>query len=192
VILTEFLLARVCSVEGCDRNGKLTRGMCAKHYRHWLDHTPPDQRETAPRFRRSFWDFIDKSGECWIWTGPTNRQGYGWWSPGRTLAHRHSWTLARGEIIEGLWVLHHCDNPPCIRPAHLYLGTVVENARDFAERGEPSNQNTAKTHCKNGHPLAGENLRTIKGYNKRVCRECDNAKSRERQRRYRESRNDVD
>lgn len=163
--------------------------MCAKHYRYWIDHTPKEQRSIAPRFSRDFWDSVLKSHEhgCWTWTGPKiKRTGHGTW--GKVLAHRHSWALANGPIPDGMWVLHHCDNPPCVNPRHLYLGTVIENVRDAIARGRfyvPPR----KTHCAQGHALEGDNLRIVntKQGERRVCRTCDNTRSRELQRKRRGS-----
>lgn len=171
-----------CVADECERSGKLTRRMCQKHYRYWLDHTPAADRGVAPRFQREFWDFVSKSHAhgCWRWTGPADRKGYGRWS--KALAHRHSWTLAHGPIPDGLWVLHHCDNPPCVNPAHLYLGTVVENAQDSMSRGRHYRP-PLKAHCPAGHPLEGENLRVVEsgGKRQRLCRQCDNQRSNDRQ-----------
>jgi len=92
--------------------------------------------------------------------------------------------LAHGAISSDLWVLHHCDNPPCVNPDHLYLGTVVENVRDAMERGRISNQylKNPRTRCGKGHLLAGDNIRIVGRDRKVVCRICDNERSRERQR----------
>lgn len=89
----------------------------------------------------SFYDFWDRVHRpkhgCWTWTGATNADGYGWlWWEGRNhLAHRISWELTYGEIPENLCVLHHCDNPPCVHPHHLWLGTRQENNQDKTRKG---------------------------------------------------------
>jgi hypothetical protein len=88
-----------------------------------------------------FWRRVDKSGDCWVWTGPTIRDGYGRLSVGlrpqrhHVLAHRLSWQLHFGPIPEGKLVLHRCDNPPCVRPDHLFLGTDLDNKRDCIQKG---------------------------------------------------------
>jgi hypothetical protein len=186
--LTDFLLARACSVEGCGRDGKLTRGMCQKHYRHWLDHTKPEDRPRPPRFERSFWDYVDKSGTCWVWNGPRNRQGYGLWSGlgsdgQRGLAHRLALQSEEPAPDSALFACHRCDNPPCVNPAHLYWGTVEDNGRDVSERGGAWNRGMRRSTCKRGHAMTGDNVRHVGGRD--ICRECDNMRSRERQRRYR-------
>ena len=92
-----------------------------------------------------FWDLVAK-GEpdtCWLWRGSTNGQGYGQVRTGSTKqgnrrmekAHRIAWTLTHGPIPKGLWVLHSCDNPPCVNPAHLFLGDRSANMRDREEKG---------------------------------------------------------
>lgn len=179
-----------CSIDGCDRGGKLTRGMCTRCYRYWLDHTPKDQRKVAPRFAVQFWDRVQKTHEhgCWIWTGPRDAKGYGRW--GKKGAHRHAWQEANGQLPEGQWILHHCDNPPCVNPAHLYPGTVVENVRDMVTRGR-GYVPPRKAECEQGHLIAGANLREVTtsgGEVRRYCRTCDNQRSAARQRDARRSR----
>lgn len=74
---------------------------------------------------------------CWEWTG-SRWNGYGTLSGdgGATLkAHRASWSLFRGEIPNGLHVLHHCDNRACVRPSHLFLGTNRDNMQDMVNKG---------------------------------------------------------
>lgn len=75
---------------------------------------------------------------CWMWRGSLSKStGYGKFSflHGTYLAHRVSWMLFRGLIPEGLFILHKCDNPPCVNPDHLFLGTHAENMRDMLEKG---------------------------------------------------------
>lgn len=70
--------------------------------------------------------------ECWLFLGSKNGDGYGTY--GGTTAHRLSWEIHRGEIPKGKWVLHHCDNPPCINPDHLYTGSASDNNFDMYRR----------------------------------------------------------
>lgn len=165
---------RVAPECGCTTEGKIVRGMCAVHYHAWLHVTPKDQRPAAPRFIRSFWDFVDKSGDCWIWTGPKNGNAYGYWSGEgiRGLAHRVSLNAVSPCPSPGLLACHSCDNPPCVNPAHLYWGTNADNTRDMIIRGRRNNQNSLKTHCKRGHEFAGDNLLIVGRDRRRQCKTC--------------------
>lgn len=85
-----------------------------------------------------FWNKVDKSGECWIWIGSKvggteyGKVGYA----GKTWrAHRLSWKFAFGDIPNDLCVLHKCDNPSCVRPDHLFLGTHDDNNKDMVKKG---------------------------------------------------------
>ena len=74
---------------------------------------------------------------CWEWPGKRDRSGYGCLRAQmqHLRAHRVSYILYHGPIPDGLWVLHHCDNPPCCNPAHLWLGTNAENTADKMRKG---------------------------------------------------------
>ena len=100
-------------------------------------------------------------------------------------AHRVAFELANGPIPDGVMVCHHCDNPPCVRPDHLFLGTNSENQRDSVQKGRSivtrpvppkvvekrlTTRHANKTHCVRGHPFDEANTRW-KG-TVRVCRAC--------------------
>lgn len=87
-----------------------------------------------------FWDHILIGETCWAWTGGKDSFGYGkLWrglgKTGRALAHRVSWELFYGPIPPGLQVLHRCDNPFCVCPGHLFLGTQKDNMVDMVFKG---------------------------------------------------------
>jgi len=80
-----------------------------------------------------FWAKVRKTKKCWLWTAATNEKGYGIFGVRKFTdkAPRISWRLTRGPIPEKLFVLHHCDNPLCVNPDHLFLGTNNDNVRDM-------------------------------------------------------------
>jgi len=83
------------------------------------------------------WDKVDKTPSCWVWTAYRNAGGYGLVGRGGKsyLAHRMAYEELVGPIPAGLCVLHRCDNPACIRPDHLFLGSRGDNNRDRDRKG---------------------------------------------------------
>lgn len=90
-----------------------------------------------------FWMKVEKTEGCWIWRALRSDSNYGRFMVSRSpqklvQAHRLAWELTIGPIPDGLWVLHRCDNPPCVNPAHLFLGTRMDNIRDMHAKGRAS------------------------------------------------------
>lgn len=84
-----------------------------------------------------FWARTVKSDGCWLWAAAVDRDGYGQLRVRgvQSGAHRVSWAIHYGAIPEDLHVLHHCDNPRCVRPDHLFLGTTADNTADMIAKG---------------------------------------------------------
>jgi len=124
---------------------------------------------------RTFWSLVNKAGSCWEWLGHKHSQGYGLYrfhSRQDTGAHRISWFLANGPIPDGLFVCHHCDNPPCVNPSHLFLGTARDNAIDASRKGRLGNNSYKRqTHCIRGHEYSAKNTR-IRPQGYRECKMC--------------------
>ena len=90
------------------------------------------------RFKSTEEKFLEKvdkrsDDECWLWLAAMNYQGYGMFrSGGYITAHRYSWSLYQdAPIPKGMFICHHCDNPSCVNPKHLFLGTRKDNTRDM-------------------------------------------------------------
>lgn len=145
-------------------------------------------RPTDPVAR--FWRKVNKDGPltsaglglCWQWRGAPHKSGYGRHSPtpgAIVYAHRFAYTLLVGPIPAGLQIDHLCRNTMCVRPEHLEAVTQRTNML----RGiGPQAINHRKTHCVNGHPLAGESLYAYvreDGRSARRCRTCNTAHARE-------------
>jgi hypothetical protein len=94
------------------------------------------QRELSRAWARVLTPAALEAGECWPWPGAKNQAGYGQINrQGHQLAHRGAWAAVNGPIPEGMVICHRCDNPPCYRPSHLFLGTHADNIADRVAKG---------------------------------------------------------
>lgn len=162
-----------CTVEGCDkprRSGDLR--FCSMHRARMDRHGNLDgKRPSAPPEVR-FWRYVTAGpvDECWVWQGNRNNQGYGMLHVGKpTYAHRFSYEMANGPIPPGMFILHSCDNRPCVNPAHLRVGTSLDNMRDMIAKGR-GHTGPLKTHCKRGHSYAANGR--VGGRGDKNCSEC--------------------
>lgn len=126
---------------------------------------------------------VDPGRGCWLWEGQIAKNGYGQF---RRLkheswrkAHRESYLAFHGELSESDCVLHHCDTPACVNPAHLYKGTQKQNVADMVSRGRARNGAVQREFCPRGHELGASNRL---GRRADACKTCH----RLRQQKYRE------
>jgi hypothetical protein len=134
-----------CCIKGCEGR-VLARGMCAMHYARMKRNGSPlvgaskQLHGLSPEER--FWAYVEKTDGCWVWTGYRDPSGYGRLSIKNipVLAHRFSYQLHCHEITSDQHLLHTCDNPRCVNPSHLMIGTQADNNKDmFAKgRGRPA------------------------------------------------------
>jgi len=111
---------------------------------------------------------------CHIWTATKTKGGWGYgqiknfgkW----VIASRASYVIYKGEIPHGMQICHSCDYPPCVNPAHLFLGSISDNMNDSVVKGR--HVQSRKTHCPKGHEYAGNNLYEYPMEKHRVCRIC--------------------
>src|SRR3990167_11205407 len=128
----------ICSVEGCDSFVK-SDGLCPKHHQRWLRNGSPDVTRKVANgtpFLERIARYGRWEGECLVWTGARDRKGYGMIQMGQQNMHvtRALWKHLHGPIPDGMLICHHCDNPPCFREDHLYLGTASDNMHDMYDR----------------------------------------------------------
>ena len=128
-----------------------------------------------------FWAKVDKSpghgpwGDCWNWTAYKNKNGYGKFmleaGTKSVRAARFAYISTHGQFDPALSVCHRCDNPPCVNPRHLFLGSHQDNMDDMTAKGRRIIWNTALTHCKRGHEFVSAGFYTTKA-GTRQCKAC--------------------
>jgi len=127
-----------CTVIGCAGVARGS-GMCNKHYRRFKKYGDPKKghQKMSIKDRLIKKIKININTGCWDFTGSKDLKGYGKLWDGNTMrsAHRISFIEYKGSIPDGLFVLHKCDNPGCINPDHLFLGTHNENMEDMRKKG---------------------------------------------------------
>lgn len=135
-----------CNFDGCGKK-LMARGLCAGHYRQISEGRPlatltRHSLTAGMSAEARFWFYVDKSGDCWEWTGTKKESGYGLLRfDGRLrAAHRISWELANGPIPPGMDIDHKCHNPSCVRHSHLHPVSTKQNAenRQGAQRNSKS------------------------------------------------------
>ena len=134
---------KTCSVDGCEKRA-FSRGWCSCHYSRWKRNGHHLRTLYNLDHSKTFKNNIKKNGDgCWDWQGANNGKGYGCLRVDgkRVLAHRYSYEAHIGPIprlknsYHGVCVLHKCDNPSCVNPDHLFLGTHNDNMQDKMSKG---------------------------------------------------------
>lgn len=163
---------RTCSIEGCD-NRHEAHGLCMKHLRRKQRRDNPKTRKTADQ---RFWERVEMTDGCWLWTGLLSTYGYGRFTVGRKefIAHRWLYLTLVGPIQDSLELDHLCRVRRCVNPSHMEPVTPRVNVLRSTSF---SAINAAKTQCKNGHLFNEENTYLIPTGG-RYCRVCDRERKR--------------
>ena len=130
-----------CSVDNCT-DKYYAKSFCSKHYQIFKKYNNTIGIKTQAPIEERFWRFVNKkeSNECWNWTGHVcagyGRISLGAKKDGAIGSHRFSWELHNKKSIpDGMVIMHSCDNPLCVNPNHLSVGTHMENTHDMLKKG---------------------------------------------------------
>lgn len=136
---------------------------------------------TRPTIEERYWAKVDKSGECWIWTGARLPRGYGRFGVRAgdcRYAHRLAYEWLVGPIPHGFVIDHLCNRPWCVNPAHLEAVTIQVNTARGYSNPIITSLNTGKTHCPHGHPYNEANTYVWAKTGWRQCLTCKRANAR--------------
>jgi len=136
-----------CIIPGCELPVRVkSRGLCNAHHLRLSRYGDPlaggASRPMGRTLLQRFWARVKKSSGCWEWIGGRDAAGYGALNVQGAILRVHvlSYWLHHGAIPTGKIICHHCDNPPCVNPSHIYAGTVSSNTRDMIARGRAAPQ----------------------------------------------------
>lgn len=139
-------------------------------------------------YEERFFEKVNKTDSCWLWTAALNSRDYGsfTYERKRMSAHRFSYMYFVGELVPGLFVCHSCDVRHCVNPAHLFLGSAQDNHDDMISKGRSAfakgaSQYQVKSHCKRGHDFSVVGYRYGRkrdGREWRTCKKCSDDSSR--------------
>lgn len=130
------MIDKIC--EGCSNPFRARLDQIRRGNGRFCSHRCYAKSRTYDDLVTRLWRKVDKTCDCWIWTGYVNPDGYGQIGiRGQKVSstHRVAYALTYGLIPEGMKVLHRCDNPPCCNPEHLFLGTQADNVADMINKG---------------------------------------------------------
>lgn len=158
---TSTFICQFCGRVFSENNhGRRQRRYCS----HSCAATANARHRVGTPWQDRFWANVDKSGECWMWAGATDRAGYGKLTVNHKLkrAHRLSYEIAHGLIPADQYVCHRCDTPGCVRPDHLFVGTPMDNVADCDRKGRTARGQRAGAAAHPERKAVGERIGTAK------------------------------
>lgn len=141
--MTAKSVSKICSVEGC-KNPYLAKDLCITHYQRRQKYgtvdLPSTKLDRTMSYEAKFWSRVAITAnpeKCWRWLNSEQGSGYGtfMYHGIKIRSHRLAYLLTKGEIPEGMVIMHLCDNRMCVNPAHLEAGTTRDNVRDMYKKG---------------------------------------------------------